>query len=170
MKETKEEKEPNKKRDRRKLAVILLGGLAGVLLLLAGSGWFSSPKTKTTAEVRSAEEELETYRAAVEARIASLCASVAGVGDVKVAVTLSGGVETVYATEIRNGSEVYATVGSGSGATALVVSRDPPTVVGIGVVCRGGGNSEVRNELTALLSSAFRVPTNRIRVTEGKSG
>ena len=164
-----EEKVPAKKHDRRKLTLILLGGLFGVLLLLAGSGWFAKPK-ENTAATRSDAEELEAYRESVEERIAALCCSVDGVSEVRVAVTLSGGFETVYATEIKNGSEVYATVGSGSSAEALVISRDPPAVVGIGVVCRGGGNAGIRNELTALLAAAFRVPTNRIRISEGKSG
>lgn len=162
-------KTPAEKQSRKKLLLILLGAGTGILLLLIGSGWFSSSK-KTTAEpsALSAEEEIEQYRSSLELRIASLCASVSGVSDVHVAVSLSGGFETIYATESKNGSEVYAIIGSGSNAEALVISRNPPEVTGIGVVCRGGGNTAVRNELISLLSSSFRVPTNRIYIAEAK--
>lgn len=160
---------PAGKQSRKKIMFILLGAGAGILLLLIGSGWFSSPqKTAESAETPTAQEELEAYRASLEERIAALCSSVAGVGNVRAAVTLAGGFETVYATETKNGATVYATVGSGSNAEALVISRKPPEVAGIGVVCRGGGDPAIRGELTALLSSAFRVPSNRIYIAEAK--
>ncbi len=157
------------KQNRKKILVILLGGGLGILLLLIGSGWFSTPKSTAKEEsAPSSQEELDAYRAALEERIALLCGSVAGVSNVRVAVSLSGGFETIYATELKNGSEVYATVGSGSNASPIVISRNPPEVTGIGVVCRGGGETAVRGELTALLSSAFRVPSNRIYISEAK--
>lgn len=163
------EKTPIQKKTRRKMILILLGAGAGVLLLLIGSGWFSSsPKTTSAVSSLSAEEELSLYRTSLESRVETLCSSVSGVSNVHVAVSLSGGFETIYATEIKNGSEVYATVGSGSNAEAIVISRNPPEIIGIGVVCRGGGNTAIRAELTALLASAFHVPTNRIYITEAK--
>lgn len=163
------EKTPIPKKTRKKLFLILMGAGAGILLLLIGSGWFSSSqKTTATVSSLSAEEELSLYRASLEARIETLCSSVSGVSNVHVAVSLSGGFETVYATEVKNGSEVYATIGSGSNAEAIVISRNPPEITGIGVVCRGGGNTAIRAELTALLASSFHVPTNRIYITEAK--
>ena len=157
------------KQSRKKLILILIGAGTGILLLLVGSGWFSSSKKTTAApSPPTASQELEEYRSSVEARVAALCSSVSGVGEVRVAVSLAGGFETVYATETRNGSEIYATVGSGSNAEALVIARNPPEITGIGVVCRGGGNQAIRGELTSLLASAFRVPSNRIYITEGK--
>ena len=163
------EKTPIQKNTRKKLFLILMGAGAGILLLLIGSGWFSSsPKTTSAVSSISAEEELSLYRTSLETRIETLGSSVAGVSNVRVAVSLAGGFETIYATEVKNGSEVYATIGSGSNAEAIVISRNPPEIVGIGVVCRGGGNTAVRAELTALLASAFHVPTNRIYITEAK--
>ena len=167
MKESENALAPGK--SRKKILLILIGAATGILLLLIGSGWFSTSKSSApAAATRTAEEELEDYRTALEKRVSSLCASVSGVGDVHVAITLAGGFETIYATEVRNGAEVYATVGSGSGAEALVISRNPPAIAGIGVVCRGGDDPAIRNELTALLASAFRVPSNRIYIAGAK--
>ena len=163
--ETPEKKDPAKP-GKKKLIFILLGAGVGIFLLLLGSGWFTKSTETETANTLSQMEELALYRADLEKRIADLCAAVEGVSEVRVSATLSGGFETVYATETRNGVTVYATIGSGSSAKALVVAQNPPEIVGIGVVCRGGGDPTVRGMLTALLSSAFRVPTNRISVAE----
>lgn len=167
MKDLEQEKEKKpEKPGKKKLVLILLGAGVGIFLLLLGSGWFAKQSDTQSPAAPSQREELEAYRADLEKRIAELCAAVEGVSDVRVSTTLSGGFETVYATETRNGVEVYATVGSGSSAKALVVAQNPPEVIGIGVVCRGGSDSGIRGTLTTLLSAAFRVPSNRISIAE----
>ncbi len=167
MKEAeKDEKKGPAKPAGKKLIFILLGAGVGIFLLLLGSGWLTNRNQPAADAAPSGTEELEAYRVSLEKRIADLCAAVEGVSDVRVSVTLSGGFETVYATETKNGGEVYATIGSGSSAKALVIAQNPPEVAGIGVVCRGGSSTAVKGTLTALLSSAFRVPSNRISIAE----
>lgn len=165
MNETEKGKTPEKA-GKKKMILVALGAGIGILLLLLGSGWFTSKKEQESLAAPSSTEELEAYRIALEKRIAELCEAVEGVSDVRAAVTLNGGFETVYATETRNGIQVYTTIGSGASAKALVVAQNPPEVAGIGIVCRGGGNAALRGTLTALLSSAFRVSTNRISIAE----
>lgn len=150
--------------------LIPLGALCGILLLVFGSGLGSRKQTTDApAETDNSEQILADYRNALEQDIRKLCESVDGVGNVTVALTLSGGFSDVYATEAgRDGGEQYVIVGSGSNASALRLSRNAPEIVGIGIVCRGGMNSAVRQELTALLSAAYHVPTNRIYITEAK--
>ena len=166
MKNEEKSGQSGQKTGKKKLLFILLGAGFGIFLLLLGSGWFTSQNSAEAPAEISRQEELETYRKETEKRIAELCGAVAGVSRVQVSATLSGGFETVYATETRNGTTVYATIGSGSSAKALVVSQNPPEIIGIGVVCRGGGDPAIRGTLTALLSSAFRVPSNRISIAE----
>lgn len=150
--------------------LIVIGALCGVLLLVFGSGIGShTDKVAEPAGNGTAEEELAAYRTALEADIRALCESVEGVGNVTVALTLSGGFRDVYATEAaRDGGEQYVIVGSGSNAAALLLSRDAPEIVGIGIVCRGGMSASVRQELTALLSAAYHIPSNRVYITEAK--
>ena len=156
---------------KKRLILILAGAALGVLLLILGSGnLFSSSNEKE--EHRSsptAQEELEQYQTYLEARVKSLCESVSGVSGVTVIITLSGNFEEVYATEIINGNEEYVIVGSGSNASALYLSRMAPQIAGIGVVCHGGGNSDIRQELTALLCATFHVSSNRVYIAEAKS-
>lgn len=154
-----------------RLILILAGAAVGILLLLLGSGnLFSSGKEPADQPVTpTAQQELEQYQSYIEARVRSLCESVEGVSGVTVAVTLSGNFEEVYATEQVDGNEEYVIIGSGSNASALHISRLAPQIAGIGVVCRGGGNADVRQELTSLLCAAFRISSNRVYIAEAKS-
>ena len=145
--------------------LILAAAAVGVLLILLG-GSFDGQEQKTADLIYKPEEdELVLYQQYLEERVKSLCESVGGVGKVTAIVTLSGGFESVYATEWKNGEEEYVIIGSGSGASALFLSRDAPPIAGIGIVCRGGNDANIRQELTALISAAFHVSTNRIYIT-----
>ena len=154
-----------------RLILILAGGVLGVVLLMLANGKILAKETEETVERTelSAQDELEEYQSYLENRVRQLCESVNGVSGVTVAVSLSGGFEEVYATESVDGNEEYVIVGSGSNASALHLSRLSPEIAGIGVVCHGGGNADVRQEITALISAAFHIPSNRIYVAEAKS-
>ena len=155
---------------RLRLILVVGGAVIGIFLLLLGGGMGDSEKAKETdtPQEMSAQEELEAYQSYLEARVKTLCESVKGVENVTVAVTLNGNFEEIYATEFIDGNEEYVIVGSGSNASALHVSRTAPEIAGIGVVCSGGGNTDIRQELLSLLSATFRVPANRIYITEAK--
>lgn len=146
--------------------IIVIGAALGMGLLLFGSHERSASTAAEELQTTNSTEETIIYRKRLEEEIRTLCESVSGVGEVRVAVTLDGGFREVYATE-GNDSE-YVIVGSGSSATPILISRDPPPLVGIGIVCRGGSSPSVQRELVALLSAAFDLPSNRIYVTEAK--
>ena len=150
--------------------LLLAGGaLLGILLLLwSGNAEQTLQNDDAASQSTTPQEELEAYQVYLEGRVRTLCQSVEGVDNVTVAVTLSGCFEEIYATEFIDGNEEYVILGSGSNASALHLSRSAPEIAGIGVVCRGGGNTDVRRELLSLLSAAFHVPANRIYITEAK--
>ena len=156
---------------RLRLILILAGAALGILLLLLGNGEFLSGDDEEAAqpEQPSPQEELAQYQSYLENRVRTLCESVSGVSGVTVAVTLSGNFEDIYATELVDGNEEYGIVGSGSNASALYISRLAPEIAGIGVVCHGGGNSDVRQEPTSLICAAFGLPSNRVYIAEAKS-
>lgn len=154
-----------------RLILILAGGILGVILLLLANGKLLGKETESldANTEPSAKQELEEYQTYLEGRIRGLCESVDGVSGVVVAVTLSGNFEEIYATESVDGNEEYVIIGSGANASALYLSREAPEIAGIGIVCNGGGNANVRQELTSLISAAFHVPSNRIYVAEAKT-
>lgn len=148
--------------------ILLLLGAVGVGLLLFGGMWEGKANAPSQADPLSAEEELRLYQTYLEERVKSLCESVSGVGDVTVIVTLSGGFESVYATEWSDDGESYVILGNGSNAEALLLSRAAPEIAGIGVVCRGGSNDALRRELISLIGAGFDISSNRIYVTEAR--
>ena len=152
-----------------KLGLILLGSILGIVLLLFGSVSTKEVTKQEEAPQNAPSDELLLYQEQLEKRIKTLCESVSGVRNVTVAVTLSGGFESIYATESPDGHEKYVILGSGASANALYLTYATPTINGIGVVCRGGGNDTVRQELISLLTATFHINSNRIYVTEAAS-
>ena len=138
------------------IAAVLALGLG--LLLFSGGGEKSGGASTELSEIEKYERDLE-------GRIKGLCSSVRGVSNVTVAVTLEGGFEYVYATD-EKGKPV--TVGSGSSATAVILRRETPKIAGVGIVCTGGGDENIKNRLISLVSAAYGVGSNRIFITEGK--
>lgn len=156
-----------------RLGVVLLLLVIGVGLFFVGhrtgEGQATAPETPPAG---AGSPTVEEYRVALESRMEALCAQVSGAGEVHVAVTLEGGFAYVYACDRKvtsaGESTTYLTVGSGAGETVVYLSEQAPAITGIGVVCTGGTNAEVRRELTSLLSAAFGVGANKIYVTGGR--
>ncbi|MBR3894087.1 MAG: hypothetical protein IKJ35_02955 [Clostridia bacterium] len=148
--------------------LIVIAALVGIALLLFGDRIPFGKETVQESCENSDEDELMRYQDYLEERVKLLCESVAGVKNVTAVVTLSGGFEKIYATEIVEGGEEYVIIGSGSSAEALFLSRAAPTIEGIGIVCQGGGNPAIKQELTALLSATFHLSSNRIYITESQ--
>ena len=150
-----------------RMLIILGGALLGIFLLLYGGGSFRTTENGKDSERYSlSSDELIIYQSYLEERIKTLCESVAGVREVSVFVSLECGYESVYATESDENGEEYVILGSGSNASALFLTRETPTVCGIGIVCSGGGNASVRRELTELLCATFHLSSNRVYITD----
>lgn len=112
--------------------------LLGVALLLFAGG------TKNT-EKESVSDDLSAYGEAMEKRLEALCSQVAGVGRAEVMVTFERGAQTEY-----------------RGSTQIGTS--PPQVMGVTVLCTGGGSVEVRSALSEMLGALLGVGASRICV------
>lgn len=160
-------KKGNASQNGRLRLFLLLGcGVLGVLLILFGSSGKKAEKTADETPYSTSTDELVIYQDYLESRIKKLCESVSGVKNVTVVVTLSGSFESVYATEWPDGNEEYVILGSGSSASPIYLSRSAPEIAGIGIVCLGGSNDNVKRELISLLSATFHISSNRIYVAE----
>ena len=155
-----------KENGRLRLYLLLGCGLLGILLIVFGSSGKKVEQSNTEKPYSTAEDELIIYQDYLEERIRTLCESVSGVKNVTVVVTLSGTFESVYATEWPDGNEEYVILGSGSSAAPIYLSRSAPEIAGIGIVCSGGSNDNVRRELISLLSATFHISSNRIYIAE----
>ena len=163
-----------------KLWIVILGAVIGVGLLLIGSFDFPFGKDKGESGSVAADDgqsELSAYKQQLEQQVATLCGQVRGVGRVHVIITLSGGYEYVYAKDEQSKTsgdtysheQSYVIVGSGSSESPLPLLRRQPEIAGVGIVCTGGADPEVQNELTALVSATLGVGTNKIHVSAGQN-
>lgn len=161
-----------KKSGKLGLAVVIV--ILGVVLLFWGNrrGDEETPPAATTTPTREEAHTVDQYRLALETRMAHICSEVAGAGDVSVVVTLAGGYEYVYAYDVKTTvggeSTSYITVGSGDNEQLVYITQRAPAITGIGVVCDGGLDPRVRQEITGLLSAAFDVGSQKIYVTGRK--
>ncbi len=163
-----------------KLWIVVLGAVIGLGLLVLGSFdlRFGKGEHKNTDTVTNEQNELQAYRQEMSQEIAALCSCVRGVGKVQVMVTLSGGYEYVYARDLQSKTggdsytweESYVIVGSGTSQSPLLLMKKQPSVAGVGIVCEGGADPAVQNELTALVSAAFGIGTNKIHVSASQNG
>ena len=123
----------------KKSVFIIATFILGILLLVFSSSHFGEEKTVVE------NEDLNTYKARLEAELSEVCSSVKGVGRCKVTVTFERGEERVYK------------------GSSLIESR-PPKVLGVTVVCKGADSDSVRAEIVDMMSALFDIGTNRIAV------
>ncbi len=133
------------------LLLLLVLGLG--LLLIGGLGG-RSEETDSAADT-------EAYRAQLTGEVEALLSEVRGVGDVRVLLTLEAGESRVYAEGATGGTLT-------AGGEAILVESRPPRVLGVAVVCTGGGDPAVREEITSLLSSSLGVGTHKVKVSAKK--
>ena len=140
--------------EKQRVNLLVLMGLAG-LVLLAFSAWLPADDAAQPAPA-----------AVLESRLTALIRCVDGAGNTAVMVTLESGSESVYATDTdRDGGSTHVLLGSG-GADGLVETVQTPRVLGVAVVCEGGGTAAVQNRVTALVEALTGVGANHITVAK----
>ena len=149
--------------EKQRVNLLVLMGLAG-LVLLAVSAWL--PADDAAQPAAAVQETAADYAAQLENRLTALIRCVDGAGDTAVMVTLESGSESVYATDTdRDGGSTHVLLGSG-GADGLVETVQTPRVLGVAVVCEGGGTAAVQNRVTALVEALTGVGANHITVAK----
>lgn len=160
-------------KDKRRRILVAVG-LVGILLI-ALSEWFPRNSVKQSAKHTQTLSASEV-ESALEKRIASLIGQVQGVGDCRVMVTLESGSRFVYAAEqgYSEGTDSYTAsektlyVDTENGPVGLLVTEIQPTVKGVAVVCGGGDDPTVREQVIRLVSAAFNISSGRVCVAKQK--
>lgn len=156
------------KNNRLKIILILLGGGFGILLLLFGGFGNKSANEESNPSDVALLDGAEEYADFLEENICSICSGVRGVGTVEVFVSLKGGYRTVYAVDSQSTSSGYKSQivmsGSGSDKQAVITAYQNPEIAGVGIVCSGADDPEVRRQIISLVSAALDISTNKIFV------
>lgn len=142
------------------LAFILLAAAAGIALIIIGN---SSDHRDKAPAVTAESEPLNDYASEIETRVGQLLSGIKEAAGASVMVTLDCGSEIVYARDDKgNGASEYVIIKS-NGETALPLKKLTPKVAGIAVVTKGA-NSEIKLEITRLLSALLDLPTSKIYI------
>ncbi|MBE6594222.1 MAG: hypothetical protein E7644_00335 [Ruminococcaceae bacterium] len=149
-------------KERKKLPLIIGGLLLGIFLLILGGISTSKGEISNQPDALALRaEELRLFEAQLEKEIEVLCESVGGVSDATVMVSFSRGYLVKYTADADGDP---TTVGSGSSEEAVFGTLEPPAVIGVGIVCRGGHSAEVQQVLVELVSTALGIPANRVYI------
>ncbi len=156
-------------KSKKNTVIIVVLIILGLLLLIL-------PNASNGTSTNSNEERLANYVDDLENKIGALCSKIQGVSNVSVTVYLDSGFETVYAYNEQskatsngiNSEKKYVTVGSGNDESMVCIVEKMPSICGVAVVCKGGGNPLISNQIINLISAAYNVPKNKIYVVEGK--
>lgn len=160
------------KNDRKKL-VILIVALLGIILIVISSVGDEGESDEETTQPQSEFSESE-YTAALEKRLEETVSSLYGAGRARVMVTLECDYETVYA---RDGSyskdeassdekNEYIIIDSSQQEDGLVLKTVTPRVRGVAVLCEGGNDPYVCEQVSQMLSALLDLGSNRISVSK----
>ena len=141
--------------------------VTGILLILVGN-----QRTKSDTAQSSGGQTLDASQLerALEAELEAFLEGVAGIGSVRVFLTLESSTETVYLkSESASGKTEYVTVSQNGKSTPIVQKQIYATVRGVAVLCTGGDLAQNQEKVIGLLSTAFHIPASRIFVAQAKN-
>ena len=152
-------------KSRARLTFLAVLAIIGVVLLVLGS------KNNEKEGENMGFESLDPaeYAREIEEKVEALCNRVDGAGSAYAVVTLKGGYKAIYAEDSQRGgsSSKNSTVivGNGSAEKGLLIGYENPEISGIGIVCSGGDDYNVRKNIISVVSSAFDISSNKIFVS-----
>lgn len=150
--------------EKQRVNLLVCTGLAG-LVLLGVTAWLPAGNSTQSPQTVQTDTSAD-YATQLESRLTALISRVEGAGKTAVMVTLESGSESIYATDTdADGASTHVLLGSGR-ADGLVETVQTPQVLGVAVVCEGGGNAAVQNRVTALVETLTSVGANHITVAK----
>lgn len=148
---------PKLKLEKNKV-ILFISAALGLFLIICGSLFGGK-----SAETVPSYADVGFYTEYLEGRIRELCLSIDGITEANVFLTIDCSSEYIYE---GSGSD-YLILSGSDGEEAVLLCEIYPKVRGIAVVCTGGGNPQVQQIVTELLSAALDLPTNKIRIAGG---
>ena len=159
--------------------IVVFAGLAGIALIFISSLIPGGKKADTAKAVQ--EITAQEYETRLENNLTGILSQIEGAGSTKVMITLEQTEENVYATEDKksgqtakdqseeNSEKTYLLVKNDDGSeSALAVTQIQPVVKGVVVVCDGGGNPVVRQNIIDAVTTALHVTSVRVCVLKAK--
>ena len=148
----------------------LLVAVAGLILLLWPQGEGGTMQEIKTEQADGAENFSVEQ---LEAKLEQSLSRISGVGQVTVVLTVETGVDNVYATDRAMSSDdreesLVILSRKESGESAVLKKQYAPAFRGALVICEGGGNPQIKLQITEAISALTGLGADRISVCQGK--
>lgn len=162
----------------RKSAIFILIAVFFILILIISE---LIPKKQ---ELKISENEdvfYENYSANLEKKLEEIVSAIQGAGNCKIMVTLDTGEENIYAKQAKNlnedrsesskSSDEYEYVvlkSSSSKEEGMLLKVVEPNVRGVAIVCQGGDDPLIKEDIISAVSAVLDIKTNKISITKMK--
>lgn len=163
-------------KNNKQVALIVVAGFLIISLIFISELDFNSDEAdKIEIKDEMSTEEYCTY---LEEKVTKIIECIDGAGKTKVMITLSETTEYIYATNDKNtrkntdssddsnDQNDYVIIEKDNNDTGLLIKTIEPKVRGVAIVCEGGSNSTVQNQIYSAISAVLNVSTSRISISK----
>lgn len=166
----------NKAHINKKTALFVVIGLAGMFLILISEIDFGSDKDKK--ELLEDDFSTAQYCDYLERKVEEIVRSIDGAGETRVMITLSETTEYVYATNDKinrknseNSADIdsdkeYVIIEKNNNDSGLLLKTIEPKVRGVAVVCEGGADAQVQQQIYSAVGAVLSLSTSRISISK----
>lgn len=166
--------------------ILLVIGFAGIALILISDLLPSSASKNGSGTSGTGITTTSAYAKQLESELSGIVGQIDGVGRIRVMVTVESGVQYVYEQnqkstddtsvtsqndgstqkQTNTGSEANPVIvqNNSGGQQALIKTELQPTIMGVVIVCDGGDNPVIQENITNTVMSALNVSADHISV------
>jgi stage III sporulation protein AG len=170
------------------IKILLIIGVIGIALIFLSDFMSSGNKQAVVASSSSSEQSLQSYTATLETKMKAIISNIDGVGKADVMITFESGTQYIYeqtAKETNNTTDQtqgdggkQTTANNNNETTPVIITADSggqqpliktellPDVKGVVIVCDGGDDATVQENVSKAVSIALGLSSNHICVTK----
>jgi len=170
------------------IKILLILGIIGIVLIFISEYVSFGNKQPVAANSSSSSDNLQNYTSSLETKLKTILSSIDGVGKADVMITFDSGTQFVYeqtAKETNNTTDQtqgdggkQTTANNDNETTPVIINADSgvqqplvktellPSVKGVVIVCYGGDDATVKENVSKAVSVALGLTPNHICVTK----
>lgn len=153
-----------------KTKFLVIMGVVGIVLILLSEIDFTPAKPKQDLS----SNDYVSYVNNLDKELTEIISNIDGVGNCKVMITLKNTSESVYAKNTENSlsdgsssqNDEYVIYNGENGDSPLLLKENFPAIEGVAVVCSGGDNVKIQEQIKKCVSALFNISSNRISVSK----
>ncbi len=155
------------KSDKKLVTVFILGFTGMLLVMLSGTG------QESKEEICAENEHVIVSEKDLAYEVEKFVNNIKGAGKSKVILTFEAYEETVYALNndvdvdadgSYNQNRDYVILDSGNTETGLKLKIISPRIRGVAILCKGGDDPIVKEQITTAISALFDISSNKISI------